>query len=85
MFGYAAPKDPSPPNFMKKAFVNNHKTAKFTKVFALESFPLCMHAPTYGTYSTMLTQLLRWKTSVPSLDLRKEEKRRKRGGNEEER
>ena len=36
----AAPKDTTPPNFAEKNFVNSHKTAKFAKVFSLESFPL---------------------------------------------
>ena len=27
-------------NFTEKAFTNSHKTAKFAKVFSLESFPL---------------------------------------------
>ena len=33
----AAPKDATPPNFAEKTFVNPHKTAKFAKVFSLES------------------------------------------------
>ena len=37
---FAVPKDATPPNFAEKTFVNSHKTAKFTKVFSLESFPL---------------------------------------------
>ena len=28
------------PDFAEKTFVNSHKTAKFTKVFFLKSFPL---------------------------------------------
>ena len=36
----AVPKDATPPNFMEKTFANSHKTAKFVKVFSLESFPL---------------------------------------------
>ena len=32
------------PNFAEKTFAYSHKTAKFTKVFSLESFPL------YGRY-----------------------------------
>ena len=36
----AAPKDATPPNFTEKTFTNSHKTAKFAKVFSLESFPL---------------------------------------------
>ena len=35
-----APKDVTPQNFAEKTFANNHKTAKFPKVFSLESFPL---------------------------------------------
>ena len=37
---FAAPKDATPPNFVEKTFTNGHKTAKFAKVFSLESFPL---------------------------------------------
>ena len=37
---FAMPKDITPPNFIKRNFVNSHKTAKFAKVFSLESFPL---------------------------------------------
>ena len=37
------PEDITPPNFAQKTFVNSHKTSKFMKVFAFESFPL------YGT------------------------------------
>jgi len=33
-------KVPSPQNFTAKTFVDSHKTAKFAKVFSLESFPL---------------------------------------------
>ena len=33
----AVPKDTTPPNFAKKTFTNSHKTAKFVKVFSLES------------------------------------------------
>ena len=29
------------PNFMEKTFMGGSKTAKFMKVFSLESFPLC--------------------------------------------
>ena len=36
----AVPKDATSPNFVEKTFANNHKTAKFAKVFSLESFPL---------------------------------------------
>ena len=36
----AALKDTTPPNFAEKTFVNSHKTAKFAKVFSLESFLL---------------------------------------------
>ena len=34
------PKDTTPPIFVDKTFANSDKTAKFTKVFSLESFPL---------------------------------------------
>ena len=37
---FAAPKAAILPNFTQKIFANTHKTAKFTKVFSLESFPL---------------------------------------------
>ena len=37
---FAAQKDAMPPNFAEKTFANSHKTAKFTKLFSLESFPL---------------------------------------------
>ena len=30
----------TPPNFAEKTFANSNKTAKFVKVFSLESFPL---------------------------------------------
>ena len=40
LLAFAAPKDAMLPNFEKKTFVNSHKTAKFAKVFSLESFPL---------------------------------------------
>ena len=33
-------KDTMPSNFAEKAFVNSHKTSKFTKIFSHESFPL---------------------------------------------
>ena len=36
----AMPKDAMPPNFTEKTFANRQKTAKFAKVFSLESFPL---------------------------------------------
>ena len=42
----AVPKDTTPPNFAEKTFVNSHKTAKFSKVFFLKSFPL------YGILNT---------------------------------
>ena len=45
---FVAPKDATPPSFAEKTFANRHKTAKFTKVFSLESFPL---------YSTMCCSL----------------------------
>ena len=35
-----APQDATPPNFTEKTFTKSHKTAKFAKVFSLESFPL---------------------------------------------
>ena len=34
------PKDATLPNFLEKNFVNSHKTAKFVKIFSLESFLL---------------------------------------------
>ena len=34
------PRDATPPNFVKKTFANSLKTAKFAKVFSLESFLL---------------------------------------------
>ena len=37
---FAAPKAAILPNFTQKTFANTHKTAKFTKVFSLESFLL---------------------------------------------
>ena len=37
---FATPTDAMPPNFTEKTFANSHKTAKFAKVFSLESFPL---------------------------------------------
>jgi len=40
LLAFAAPKDAKPPNFMEKTFADSHKTAKFVKVFSLESFPL---------------------------------------------
>ena len=39
------PKDATLPNFLEKNFVNSHKTAKFMKIFSLESFLL------YGMFS----------------------------------
>ena len=33
-------KGATPPNFAEKTFANSHKTAKFAKVFSLESFPI---------------------------------------------
>ena len=30
----------TPPNFAEKTYVHSHKTAKFAKVFSLESFPV---------------------------------------------
>ena len=46
-------KDATPPNFSDKTFANCHKTAKFMKVFSLESFPL------YSTYTQLHFQALR--------------------------
>ena len=43
---FAAPKDTMPPNFAENTFANSHKTARFAKVFSLESFP------PYGTSFT---------------------------------
>ena len=43
----AAPKVATHPNFAEKTFANSHKTAKFMKVFSLESFPL------YGMVSSL--------------------------------
>ena len=40
LLAFAMPKDTTPPNFVEKTFTDNHKTAKFAKVFSLESFPL---------------------------------------------
>ena len=40
LLAFATPKDATAPNFAEKTFTNSHKTAKFTKVFYLESFPL---------------------------------------------
>ena len=37
---FAALKDATPSNFAEKTFANSYKTAKFAKVFSLESFPL---------------------------------------------
>ena len=37
---FAALKDTTLPNFKEKSFANSHKTAKFAKIFSLESFPL---------------------------------------------
>ena len=37
---FAIPKDATCPNFAENTFTNSHKTAKFVKVFFLESFPL---------------------------------------------
>ena len=39
---------PCPKISRKKTFANSHKTAKFMKVFSLESFPL------YGIFSEMV-------------------------------
>ena len=36
------------PNFVEKTFAGDSKTAKFVKVFSLESFPL------YGTYKAIV-------------------------------
>ena len=40
LLAFAVPKDAMPPNFAEKTFANSYKTAKFTKVFSFESFPL---------------------------------------------
>ena len=40
LLAFTAPMDATPPNFTDKTFTNTHKTAKFMKVFSLESFPL---------------------------------------------
>ena len=37
---FAVPKDNMPQNFAEKTFANSYKTAKFMKVFSLESFRL---------------------------------------------
>ena len=47
---FAVPKDTTPPIFAVKNFVNSHKTAKFGKVFSLESFPL------YGRLDSNMTK-----------------------------
>ena len=40
LLAFATPKNATPLKFHEKTFANSHKTAKFTKVFSLESFPL---------------------------------------------
>ena len=40
LLAFATPKDATPPNFAEKTFADSHKSAKFAKVFSLESFPL---------------------------------------------
>ena len=51
-----APKDATPSNFAEKTFANSHKTAKFAKVFSLESFPLYgIHAITIFHFSALVS------------------------------
>ena len=40
LLAFPVPRDATPPNFAEKTFANSLKTAKFAKVFSLESFPL---------------------------------------------
>ena len=40
-YSLVPPKDVTPPNFMKKTFMNSHKTSKFAKALPLERF-CCM-------------------------------------------
>ena len=54
----AVPKDATPPNFAEKTFTNCHKTAKFAKVFSLESFPLYGIRYSYTAKSYVLNQNL---------------------------
>ena len=55
LLAFAVPKDTTTPNFVEKTFANSHKTAKFAKVFYLESFPL------YGIHMCGISSL--WQTS----------------------
>ena len=45
LLAFAVPKDTTPQNFVEKTFANSHKTAKFAKVFSLESFLLNSKPP----------------------------------------
>ena len=40
LLAFAVGKDATPPNFVEKTFAYSNKTAKFAKVFSLESFLL---------------------------------------------
>ena len=40
LLAFAVLTDATPPNFTETTFADSHKTAKFTKVFSLESFLL---------------------------------------------
>ena len=51
LLAFTVPKNATPPNIVKKTFTNSHKTAKFAKVFSLESFLL------YGTFSSHVAWL----------------------------
>ena len=45
-----------PPNFAEKTFTNSHKTAKFAKVFSLESFLLSVYSTVLVTSYCMLME-----------------------------
>ena len=69
MLTFAVPKDTMLPNFTEKTFANSHKTAKFAKVFSLESFPLygmCAkvlpqyHRCSEGGVNVMIMEAVKW-------------------------
>ena len=53
------PKDSTPPNFVEKIFTNNYQTAKFAKVFSLETFPLYGTLTPQASLSTRLGQVVK--------------------------
>ena len=52
------------PNFAEKTFTNSHKTAKFTKIFSLESFPLYGNCSKRRIWWDMCRLLHEWECNI---------------------